>query len=167
MLGIDGTRRGRTRWEQDADTGKWQLTRDRRHTGFVDALGTGGMLGQVEGRAVADVLAWLSTTPLTWRRHIRYVAIDMSATYRAAVRAGLPDVIVVVDHFPRRPARQQDASARTRCRRSARGHPRADLRPGRTDVTRAAIGRQRVRRPVRRLRPVVLRFGWRREAVRA
>ncbi|WP_457750437.1 transposase [Streptomyces mirabilis] len=99
VLGIDETRRGRTRWEQDPDTGKWQLTRDRWHTGFVDALGTGGLLGQVEGRTVADVLAWLSTTPLAWRKTIRHAAIDMSATYRAAVRAGLPDAIVVVDHF--------------------------------------------------------------------
>ncbi|TJZ97414.1 hypothetical protein [Actinacidiphila oryziradicis] len=36
--------------EQEADTGKWHLTRDRWHTGFVDALGTGGLLGQIEGR---------------------------------------------------------------------------------------------------------------------
>lgn len=99
VLGIDETRRGRTRWEQDPDTGKWQLTRDRWHTGFVDALGTGGLLGQVEGRSAADVLAWLSTTPLTWRKNIKFVAIDMSATYRAAIRTGLPDAIVVVDHF--------------------------------------------------------------------
>ncbi|MCP3820573.1 ISL3 family transposase [Streptomyces sp. A3M-1-3] len=99
VLGIDETRRGRTRWEQDPDTGKWKLTRDRWHTGFVDALGTGGLLGQVEGRTAADVLAWLSTTPVTWRKNIRYVAIDMSATYRAAIRTGLPGAIVVVDHF--------------------------------------------------------------------
>jgi len=50
-------------------------------------------------RTVADVLAWLSTTELNWRKSIRYVAIDMSATYRAAVRTGLPHAIVVVDHF--------------------------------------------------------------------
>lgn len=67
VLGIDETRRGKPRWEQDPDTGKWKMTRDRWHTGFVDALGSGGLLGQVEGRTVADVLAWLSTTPLTWR----------------------------------------------------------------------------------------------------
>ncbi|MFF3159591.1 helix-turn-helix domain-containing protein [Streptomyces sp. NPDC057910] len=91
VLGVDETRRGCTRWEQDPDTGKWKLTRDRRHTGFVDALGTGGLLGQVEGRTAADVLTWLSTTELTWRKNIRYAAIDMSATYRAAVRTGLPD----------------------------------------------------------------------------
>jgi transposase len=99
VLGIDETRRGKTKWEQDGETGKWQLVRDRWHTGFVDALGTGGLLGQVEGRTAADVLAWLSTTELTWRKNIRHVAIDMSATYRAAIRTGLPDVVIVVDHF--------------------------------------------------------------------
>ncbi|MGI5518597.1 ISL3 family transposase [Streptomyces sp. CA-106131] len=98
-LGVDETRRGRPRWEQDPDTGKWQLTRDRWHTGFVDAFGTGGLLGQVEGRSAADVLAWLSTTPLNWGTNIRYVAIDMSATYRAAIRTGLPHALIVVDHF--------------------------------------------------------------------
>ncbi|MER5914250.1 ISL3 family transposase [Streptomyces sp. NPDC001982] len=99
VLGIDETRRGKTKWVQDPETGKWQLVRDRWHTGFVDALGAGGLLGQVEGRTVADVLAWLSTTGLEWRKSIRYVAIDMSATYRAAVRTGLPGAVVVVDHF--------------------------------------------------------------------
>ncbi|MER6548456.1 transposase [Streptomyces sp. NPDC001250] len=99
VLGIDETRRGRPRWEQDPITGKWHLVRDRWHTGFVDALGAGGLLGQVEGRTVADVLAWLATTPLTWRKSIKYVAIDMSTTYRAAVRTGLPQATVVVDHF--------------------------------------------------------------------
>jgi transposase len=99
VLGIDETRRGRPRWEQDPTTGKWHLVRDRWHTGFVDALGTGGLLGQIEGRTVANVLTWLSTTPLTWRKNITYVAIDMSATYRAAVRTGLPHATVVVDHF--------------------------------------------------------------------
>jgi transposase len=77
VLGIDETRRVRPRWEQDPDTGKWKMTRDRWHTGLVDALGSGALLGQVEGRTVADVLAWLST----------------------AVRTGLPEAIVVVDHF--------------------------------------------------------------------
>ncbi|WP_385625414.1 ISL3 family transposase (plasmid) [Streptomyces sp. P8-A8] len=99
VLGIDETRRGRPRWEQDPTTDEWRLTRDRWHTGVVDALGTGGLLGQVEGRAVADVLAWLVATPLTWRKSIEYVAIDMSTTYRAAVRTGLPQATVVVDHF--------------------------------------------------------------------
>ncbi|MFG3408493.1 ISL3 family transposase [Streptomyces sp. NPDC048142] len=99
VLGVDETRRSKTKWEQDPESGKWRLTRDRWHTGFVDALGTGGLLGQVEGRTVADVLAWLSTTPLTRRKNITHVTIDMSSTYRAAIRTGLPDAIVVVDHF--------------------------------------------------------------------
>jgi len=99
VLGIDETRRGRPRWEKDPESGKWKLARDRWHTGFVDALGYGGLLGQVEGRSAADVLAWLSTTPATWRKSIRYVAIDMSAGYRAAIRTGLPHAVIVVDHF--------------------------------------------------------------------
>lgn len=99
VLGIDETRRGRTRWERDADTDKWRLTRDRWHTGFVDALGHGGLLGQVEGRTVADVLAWLATTDLDWRKGIGCVAIDMSAAYRAAIRIGVPHATIVVDHF--------------------------------------------------------------------
>ncbi|MFF4139702.1 RtcB family protein [Streptomyces mirabilis] len=32
VLGIDETRRGRTKWEQDAETGKWQLVRDHPPT---------------------------------------------------------------------------------------------------------------------------------------
>ncbi|WP_338017699.1 ISL3 family transposase [Streptomyces adustus] len=99
VLGIDETRRGSPSWEQDPDTGKWHLVRDRWHTGFVDALGTGGLLGQVEGRTVPDVLAWLVATPLEWRKAIKYVAIDMSTAYRAAVRLALPRATVVVDHF--------------------------------------------------------------------
>lgn len=99
VLGIDETRRGRPRWEQDPVTGMWHLVRDRWHTGFVDALGTGGLLGQIEGRTVADVLVWLAATPLTWRKNIKYVAIDMSAAYRAAARIALPQAAVVVDHF--------------------------------------------------------------------
>ncbi|MET7609146.1 ISL3 family transposase [Streptomyces avermitilis] len=99
VLGIDETRRGRPRWEQHPDSGMWQLTRDRWHTGFVDAHDCGGLLGQVEGRTVADVLAWLATTPLTWRKNGRHVAMDMPATYRAALRTGLPHATVMVDHF--------------------------------------------------------------------
>jgi transposase len=99
VLGIDETRRGRRQWRQDPDSGRWEPVADQWHTGFVDALGTAGLLGQVEGRAPSDVLVWLTGTPLSWRRQIRYVAIDMSAGYRAAVRIGLSHATVVVDHF--------------------------------------------------------------------
>ncbi|MEV6028396.1 transposase [Streptomyces sp. NPDC052036] len=99
VLGIDETRRGRPRWERDPATGKWRLRRDRWHTGFADALGTGGLLGQVEGRTVADAFAWFTATPLTWRKSTEYMAIDMSTAYRAAVRTGLPQATVVDDHL--------------------------------------------------------------------
>ncbi|MFH8776262.1 MULTISPECIES: transposase [unclassified Streptomyces] len=80
--------------------GTWELAADQWHTGFVDANGNGGLLGQVEGRAPSDVLAWLATTPLQWRTQIRYVPIDMSTSYRAAIRTGLPQATLVVDdHF--------------------------------------------------------------------
>ncbi|MBT2404539.1 MULTISPECIES: transposase [unclassified Streptomyces] len=59
----------------------------------------GCWLGQVEGRSVADVLAWLATTSLSWRNSIRHVSIDVSAAYRAAIRTGLPHATVMVDHF--------------------------------------------------------------------
>ncbi|MEU1893087.1 hypothetical protein [Streptomyces pristinaespiralis] len=44
--------------------------KERWHTCFVDALGHGGLLGQVEGRTIADVLAWFATTDLDWRTGI-------------------------------------------------------------------------------------------------
>lgn len=53
----------------------------------------------MEGRAPSDVPAWLAATPRQWREQIRYVDIDMSADYRAAIRIGLPRATVVVDHF--------------------------------------------------------------------
>lgn len=45
------------------------------------------------------MLAWLATTPRAWREQIAYAAIDMSLSYRAAIRTGLPRAQVVVDHF--------------------------------------------------------------------
>ncbi|WP_307790616.1 helix-turn-helix domain-containing protein [Streptomyces actuosus] len=126
VLGIDETRRGRPRWEQDPVTGKRHLVRDRWHTGFVDALGSGCLLGQIEGRTVADVLVWLSATPLTWRKSIKYVAIDMSATYPC----GRPDHLAAGRRrgrpLPRRPARQQVAV------HGPAPHHRRGLRPART-----------------------------------
>lgn len=99
VLGIDETRRGRMQWRQDPETGRWEPVADRWHTSFVDAFGVQGLLGQVESRTPSDVPAWLATTPLPWHRQIRYVAIDMSPGYRAAVRTGLPQATIVVDHF--------------------------------------------------------------------
>lgn len=50
VLSSDEIRRGKMKWEQDPESGRWHLTRGRWHTGFVDVMGHGGLLGQVEGR---------------------------------------------------------------------------------------------------------------------
>jgi transposase len=98
-IGIDETRRGKPVWQQNPDTGKWELVADAWHIGFVDAVGGRGLFGQVEGRNADSVRAWLSLQPEHWRKQIMYVAIDLCATFRAAVRTALPDATVVVDCF--------------------------------------------------------------------
>jgi transposase len=99
VLGIDETRRGRPTYTLNPLTGKSEQTRGRWHTGFVDVTGAQGLLGQVEGRTAGDAAAWLEQQPESWRDQIRFVAIDMSASYRAAVRTVLPGATIVVDHF--------------------------------------------------------------------
>jgi transposase len=97
-IGIDETRRGRAVWKQN-DDGKWELVADAWHIGFVDAVGGQGLFGQVEGRNAATVAAWLTAQPAWWTTSIRYVAIDLCATFRSAVRTALPHATVVVDAF--------------------------------------------------------------------
>ena len=99
VLGIDETRRGRPVFAQDPDSGRWLLVRDRWHTGFVDAAGTGGLLAQVEGRTSAATIAWLNAQPAAWRAGITHVTIDLSASYAKAVREALPDAVLVADRF--------------------------------------------------------------------
>ncbi|MGW1956913.1 transposase [Streptomyces sp. NPDC001920] len=104
---------------------------------------TARLLGQVEGRTVFDVLAWPSTTPLTWRKNITHVAIDMSATYRAAIRTGLPDAIVVVDHFHVvQVTNKMLSTLRRRTTAEARGRADAPVtRSGRPDDVSCATAR--------------------------
>jgi transposase len=99
VLGIDETRRGRPRFARNPETGKTEQTADRWHTGFVDLTGGQGLLGQVEGRAAADVGTWLAAQTPQWRDRVKTVAIDMCPAYRAAVREHLPEALLVVDHF--------------------------------------------------------------------
>ena len=99
VLGIDETRRGKPKYEVNPLTGKSEETVGRWHTGFVDVTGGQGLLGQVEGRTAEDAAAWLTDQPESWRKRIRFVAIDMSASYRAAVRKAPPAATIVVDHF--------------------------------------------------------------------
>jgi transposase len=99
-LGIDETRRGRPRWNQDVDSGRWVRT-DAWDTGFVDLAGGQGLLGQVEGRTSACVIDWLQTRTPEFRDAIRWVAIDPAAVYAKAIRTPglLPNAVLVVDHF--------------------------------------------------------------------
>lgn len=99
VLGIDETRRGKPRWTQDTDSGRWVRT-DPWDTGFVDLTGAQGLLGQVEGRTSAAVRQWLEGQSETFRAGITHVVIDPSAAYAAAVTSDLlPHAAVVVDHF--------------------------------------------------------------------
>ncbi len=98
-IGIDETRRGKPVWKQNPTTGKWELVADAWHIGFVDAVGGQGLFGQVEGRNATSVADWLSAQPAAWRAQVRYVAIDLCSTFRAAVHRALPHAAVVVDCF--------------------------------------------------------------------
>lgn len=98
-LGIDEVRRGRPRWEHDPDTGHARQLADRWHTGFTDLTGRQGLLGQVEGRAAADVTGWLGQRDPAWRAAIQTVSIDMCAAFRVAARQMLPGARVCVDPF--------------------------------------------------------------------
>ncbi|MEV3927270.1 ISL3 family transposase [Actinomadura coerulea] len=99
VLGVDETRRGKAVWRRDEGTGAWVLVADCWHVGFVDAAGHAGLFGQVEGRTAEAVQGWLAAQPAVWRRGIRFAAIDMCATFRAAIRRALPHATIVVDVF--------------------------------------------------------------------
>lgn len=99
VLGIYETHCSRPKYQVNPLTGKSEETVGRWHAGFVDVTGTQGLLGQVEGRSATDVIAWLEEQSESWREQVRFVAIDMSASYRAAVRQALPAATIVVDHF--------------------------------------------------------------------
>lgn len=56
---------------------------DAWDTGFVDIAGEQGLLGQVEGRTSACVLAWLRAQTPQFRAAIRFVAIDRRGLCRS------------------------------------------------------------------------------------
>lgn len=99
VLGIDETRRGKPKWEQDPDTKRWRIAHDRWHTAVVDADGTAGLLAHIDGRTSAKVAEWIEAQPDSWRAGVTHVAIDLSASYAKAVRDALPDAVVVADRF--------------------------------------------------------------------
>jgi transposase len=98
VLGIDETRRGRPRWTQDADSGKW-VKLERFETNFVDLAGPQGLLGQASGRKQTNVIDWLDARGQAWKDAVEVVAMDPCATYRSAVRVALPNARIVADHF--------------------------------------------------------------------
>jgi transposase len=102
VLGMDETRFGRPRWLPDGvhEDGRVRWVRtDPWETGFVDITGDQGLLGQVDGRTSAAVLAWLAARPPAFRAAVKVVVIDPHAGYAAAVRAALPQARIAVDHF--------------------------------------------------------------------
>ncbi len=72
---------------------------DRWHTGIVDAQGTAGLLGHVEGRTAALVTQWITEQPQAWRDGGSHVTIDLSASYAKAVADALPGAVLVADRF--------------------------------------------------------------------
>lgn len=65
---------------------------------FTD-LDTGTILDVVDGRRGKAVTTWLAQRPEHWKRNITYVAMDMSAEFRKAIRESLPEAQVSVDQF--------------------------------------------------------------------
>lgn len=100
VLGIDDHRRGKPLYHRDTASGAWVADADRWPSVFVDAAGGHGLLGQVEGRAKADVTGWLAAQDPAWRAGIRYVSIDLSSVYKSAATSGLlPHARLVADVF--------------------------------------------------------------------
>ena len=98
VLGIDETRRGKPKWIQDTETGRWVRT-ERFETNFTDLSGQGRLLGQVAGRTGTAVAGWLDARGQDWKNQVAYVAIDPCAVYRSAITRTLPHAVIVVDHF--------------------------------------------------------------------
>ena len=99
VLGIDEIRRGKPRWTENPETGTTTPLADRWHTGFTDLTGDQGILGHVEGRTKADVIAWLQHQPPAWRAGIQLISTDLCAAFRAAVRIALPHAALCADPF--------------------------------------------------------------------
>jgi hypothetical protein len=113
---------GRSKWGQDPDTGRWFVVADRWHTGIVDAAGTGGLLGHIDGRTAAKVAEWIAEQPDSWRAGITHVTIDLSASYLRAVTDALPHAVVVADRFHLvRLANDMVTEVRQRATREVRG----------------------------------------------
>ena len=95
-LGVDEHRYRSVRWFR-TDQGAWRRFEPWMTT-LVD-LGTGQVLGIVDGRDSRAVGDWLAQRSEAWRERIEIVAIDPSAAFRKALRTYLPRAAVSVDKF--------------------------------------------------------------------
>jgi len=95
-LGVDEHRYRSVRFYR-TQTGAWARYEPWMST-IVD-VGTGQVLGIVDGRGSAGVGAWLAARPAAWLAQVEVVAIDPSAAFRKAIRTHLPFAAVSVDTF--------------------------------------------------------------------
>lgn len=144
VLGIDKTRRGRPRWVQNPETGRWERT-ERFETNFTDLAGDGALLGQAAGRTGAAVTGWLDERGQAWKNQVKFVAIDPCAVYRSAISRALPDAVVVVDHFHLvRLANQAVTRVRQRVTREHHGRRGMAKDPAWANRRRLLRGRERL-----------------------
>jgi transposase len=96
-LGVDEHRFARARFFRDDATGGWQRVEPWMST-FVNT-DTGQVLGIVDGRNSTGIQDWLDARTEAWRDGVEVVAIDPSATFRAAIETALPHTRISVDHW--------------------------------------------------------------------
>lgn len=96
-LGVDEHRFRRVRYVRDAGTGA--MKRIEPWSVMLTDLDTGAILDVVDGPRGRTVKQWLLAQPRGWRRRIEYVAIDLSAEFRAAIRTVLPWAKISTDHW--------------------------------------------------------------------
>ena len=103
-LGVDEHRYRSVRWFR-TDQGAWRRFEPWMTT-LVD-LGTGQVLGIVDGRDSRAVGDWLAQRSEAWRERIEIVAIDPSAAFRKALRTYLPRAAGLGRQVPPRQARKR------------------------------------------------------------
>jgi transposase len=119
--GIDEFRRGAPAYAADPDTGEVSKTRSEWFTHLVD-LGSGGTLGLAGDRTAAAEEGLLAGHTGT----LRYLAMDLSATYRSGAPAG---VILIADafHLVKLANRKIDDAFRRLSYRTAHSHEELGL----------------------------------------
>nr|WP_177227786.1 transposase [Micrococcus terreus] len=96
-LGIEERRIASAKWFKTPDIAVWCRVEPWMST-FVDAY-TGHVPGFVDGRSCRNVTDWLRQRSGAWLESLEVVAIDLSATFRTAIRQMLPAVEISVNHW--------------------------------------------------------------------